>query len=224
MKESFEREVIQDVHRALDTPFAIRGYEVADAGHRVATFLQPPLRPIQFLVSFGVEKGVAIAGGLGVDPCVTPEPVILHFDLPRPNSGKFSPKTWQLSEIQAKPLEVVDAASSHLGRLRQDYGDPLRFASSVDDDYLYDDSPELAEAVAYSWLMGNETTKALQRLDQLLSDRQMLESLAGQGTVGPGLIRRIEAVAAIARDAPAEARGMVKAWSEARLAVPRDTV
>jgi hypothetical protein len=206
------------VHRALDGPFANLGFVVADSGPTIATFVQPPLRPLQFLVSFGMERhGTRVGADLGIDPLVTPEPVIVTFDISKPERRHLRRRSWTIDEIAANAAQIVGAADDQLGLLRREYGTPVQFASRVDDEYLYDDSPELAEAVAYSWLLANEDDKAAARLEQLISDREMIEVLAARGAVDVTLIPRVQTMAATVRSDPAAARDIVTEWRDARL-------
>lgn len=203
-------DALSRVRDLLDLEFSKRGLiAVPTTDETRVTYLQPPVEWIAFTVSFGTDDaGSRVEGESGVDPLVRPEAVVLSFPIEIDGARRIRRSGWSLEELESRSLEAVQSVTSQLDELRSQYESPQLFASKVDDDYLYDDSPDLAEAVAYLWLLSGATEKAILRLTDLIADRDMIQ---------PDIFERCQSMLTLVRSDQAAAIRRLEAWRRSRL-------
>ncbi len=193
----------------LDPAFRQEGMARVESPPAEAAYALVPSDDVLIAALFGQDgPGRSIVVTLVVDPLVTPSSIRLAFPLKLakrlPGWTRRGATTDQLAQLAPGLAALV---KQRLTELRDRYGDHGRFAAAVDDEYLSVELPELAEAVAYSWILADELEVA----------RRVLEALRHNPGADSEVTERSKLVTSLLASDPEAAKRQIREWRESRL-------
>jgi hypothetical protein len=176
-------EIPNRIRASLDDALALRQLTPVPSGGNQALYCASGYDQVLFLLSLQLDAHSGLLTGTHmVEPLPTAAEVSIaeRSLIDRLGGGSRGHLGRQrITHSEGRLLElapdIARVASGEQMVLRERFDGAAKFAKSVDDEYLADDWPELAEAVAYMWLAADEVQRAATRLRSIAAREDMIE-------------------------------------------------
>jgi hypothetical protein len=127
---------------------------------------------------------------MSVDPLLAPPEVSVDITgmIGRATRGHPHRPPWAVAADSELRTQIAAFLPAALAAASARVGTYEAFAREFDDDYLHLDAAELAEAVAYAWLVAGAVSKALPRLERLIALGQVAPGASSDRTREEGAV------------------------------------